>query len=225
MSTESVKIHYFARCRIVTGRQGEEIFLESPVTSAALIEELCRRHPGLQKMFPMTRIAINCEFAGENEWIKPGDEVALIPPVSGGVDDYCRLSNVPIAHDEAVRILPGFCGQNGGLATFSGIVRHHSQGKNVQRLEYEAYAEMALRKMRQICAEAKVKWEVHHIGIVHRVGNLQIGEVAVSIAVFAVHRRPALDACSFVIERLKEDVPIWKCEVSPEGERWWGKGP
>ena len=113
----------------------------------------------------------------------------------------------------------------GGLGTFAGIVRQHSLGKEVEYLEYEAYGPMATRKMAEIAAEASDKWDIEEVSIVHRVGHLDIGDVAVSIAVTAAHRAPALEACRYVIDRLKEDVPIWKREQGVDGETWWGKGP
>ncbi|MFQ5840372.1 MAG: molybdenum cofactor biosynthesis protein MoaE [Candidatus Methylomirabilales bacterium] len=112
----------------------------------------------------------------------------------------------------------------GAVATFVGVVRNHSRGRTVSYLEYEAYAEMAIPKMREIAAESSQKWEIAAVAIVHRVGHLEVGEASVVIAIAAPHRRAALDACAYTIERLKEIVPIWKKEVSPDGSFWVGMG-
>lgn len=112
----------------------------------------------------------------------------------------------------------------GAVATFIGVVREFSRGKQVSYLEYEAYPEMALTKMRQIEEEVRDKWEIGGMAIHHRVGRLGISEVSVVIAVSALHRQQALEACAYAIERLKQIVPIWKREVSPDGSYWVGMG-
>ena len=112
----------------------------------------------------------------------------------------------------------------GAVASFVGVVREFSRGRQISYLEYEAYPEMAIAKMRQIEGEIREKWEIEQIAIHHRVGRLGIGEVSVVIAVSAAHRQPALEACTYAIERLKQIVPIWKKEVSPDGSYWVGMG-
>ncbi len=112
----------------------------------------------------------------------------------------------------------------GAVASFVGVVREFSRGRQISYLEYEAYPEMAIAKMRQIEGEIRQKWEIEQIAIHHRVGRLGIGEASVVIAVAAAHRQPALEACAYAIERLKQIVPIWKKEVSPDGSLWVGMG-
>jgi molybdopterin synthase catalytic subunit len=109
---------------------------------------------------------------------------------------------------------------NGGIVTFLGVVRGFSRGRNVVYLEYEAYREMAIRKMQQVADEVREKWAIDDIAIVHRVGHLEVGERAVAIAVGAPHRKAAFEACAYAIDRLKEIVPIWKKEVWEGGEAW-----
>lgn len=113
---------------------------------------------------------------------------------------------------------------SGAVATFLGVVREQTRGRQVRYLEYEAYREMAILKMREITDEIRRKWKVDDIAMVHRVGRLQIGEASVAIAVSAPHRREALAACAYAIDRLKETVPIWKKEVWTDGEEWVGPG-
>jgi len=112
----------------------------------------------------------------------------------------------------------------GAVVTFTGVVREFSRGKQVLYLEYEAYPEMAIAKMRQIEQEVREKWEIEHLLIHHRMGRVEIGEASVVIAVAAPHRRQALEACAYAIERLKQIVPVWKKEVSPDGSFWIGMG-
>jgi molybdopterin synthase catalytic subunit len=111
---------------------------------------------------------------------------------------------------------------SGAIATFLGVVRAQTRGKQVRYLEYEAYREMAIPKMREIVEEIRRKWEVDDIAMVHRIGHLVIGEASVAIAVSAPHRHQALAACAYAIDRLKETVPIWKKEVWTDGEEWVG---
>jgi molybdopterin synthase catalytic subunit len=111
---------------------------------------------------------------------------------------------------------------SGAIATFLGVVRAQTRGRRVLYLEYDAYREMAIPKMREIADEIRRKWEVDEIAMVHRVGRLEVGEASVAIAVSAPHRHQALSACAFAIDRLKEIVPIWKKEVWTDGEEWVG---
>ena len=113
----------------------------------------------------------------------------------------------------------------GGFVTFSGAVRDHSHGKRVVRLEYEAYVPMAEKKLAEIAAEARATWPGTDVAVVHRIGVLLPGELAVVIAVSAPHRKEAFRACEHVIDRLKQDVPIWKKETAEDGEVWVGLGP
>ena len=111
---------------------------------------------------------------------------------------------------------------SGAIATFLGVVREQTRGRQVLYLEYEAYREMAIPKMREIAIEIRQKWQVDEIAMVHRIGHLEIGEASVAIAVSAPHRHQALAACAYAIDRLKETVPIWKKEVWTDGEEWVG---
>jgi molybdopterin synthase catalytic subunit len=111
---------------------------------------------------------------------------------------------------------------SGAVASFLGVVREQTRGRQVLYLEYEAYREMAIPKMREIADEIRRKWKVDEIAMVHRIGHLEIGEVSVAIAVSAPHRHQALAACAYAIDRLKETVPIWKKEVWIDGEEWVG---
>ena len=221
-----IKIYYFARCRILAGCHEEKLELQLPCSLEDVRQHILDRHPALAEMMQTTRLALNCEFAIGTEEVEAGDEVALIPPVSGGAPSPMFIvSEAPIAADAAVQAMQPIPPTDGGLGTFTGIVRKNSLGKEVEFLVYEAYSEMAIRKMKEITSEARAKWDITKAAIVHRTGRLEIGEVAVSIAVSAPHRAPALEACRYIIERLKEDVPIWKMEQGVDPSSSWGKGP
>jgi MoaE-MoaD fusion protein len=163
--------------------------------------------------------AVNREYAEPERELRDGDEVALIPPVSGGT---FRVTEEPLSLDAAVAEVADE--RAGGIATFTGTVRRHSRGREVLYLEYEAYAEMAEDVMSQLAAELDETHDLCAIAIHHRVGRVEIGEPSVVIAVSAPHRQDALAACREAIDRLKETVPLWKKEVYEGGEEWLGRG-
>jgi molybdopterin synthase catalytic subunit/molybdopterin converting factor small subunit len=163
--------------------------------------------------------AVNREYAEPGRELKDGDEVALIPPVSGGA---FHVTENPLSLEAVVAEVADE--RAGGIATFTGTVRRQSRGREVTHLEYEAYAEMAEDLMAQLAAELQERHELCAVAIHHRVGRLEIGEASVVIAVSAPHRQAALDACREAIDTLKETVPLWKKEVYEGGEEWIGKG-
>jgi len=163
--------------------------------------------------------AVNREYAERDLELRDGDEIALIPPVSGGA---FRVTEEPLSLDAVVAEVVDE--RAGGIATFSGTVRRQSRGREVTRLEYEAYAEMAEDVMARLAAELEQRYELCAIAIHHRVGTLEIGEASVVIAVSAPHRQDAFAACKDAIDGLKETVPLWKKEVYDGGEEWIGRG-
>jgi molybdopterin synthase catalytic subunit len=163
--------------------------------------------------------AVNRSYADHGHELRDGDEVALIPPVSGGAH---RLSEQPLDLLAPVREVETPAA--GAVATFVGTVRATSRGRNVVHLEYEAYPEMAEEMMAALAAELKERYDLCEVAIHHRVGRVEIGEPSVAIAVSAPHRQDALAACKEAIDTLKETIPLWKKEVYEGGEEWLGRG-
>jgi molybdopterin synthase catalytic subunit len=163
--------------------------------------------------------AVNRVYADAGRELSDGDEVALIPPVSGGA---FRVTEQPLSLDAVVDEVTDESA--GAVATFLGTVRRESRGRTVLYLEYEAYAEMAEDVMAQIAADLEQRYDLWAVAIQHRVGRVEIGEASVAIAVSAPHRQDALAACKDAIDTLKQTVPLWKKEVYEGGEEWLGRG-
>jgi MoaE-MoaD fusion protein len=163
--------------------------------------------------------AVNKEYAPADRVLSDGDEVALIPPVSGGA---FLLSDEPLSLDRVVAEVRS--DEAGAIATFSGTTRVHSRGRTVTHLDYEAYEGMAEKVMDEIAEVLLARYELTAIAIHHRIGRVAIGETSVVIAASAPHRQDALAACKEAIDELKERVPLWKKEVYEGGEEWVGRG-
>ncbi len=210
-----VHVRLFAGLRERAGFATRELELADGATCAdvaAAIDELDAIPDGLA-------FAVNRQYAEPGQAVSDGDEVALIPPVSGGA---CRLTEAPVMLDELVRAVASE--RAGAIATFTGTTRVQSRGRTVTYLEYEAYEGMAEAELERIAATLTEKHELCAVAITHRIGRVDIGETSVAIAVSAPHRAAAFAACREAIDTLKETVPLWKKEVYEGGEEWIGRG-
>jgi len=216
----AVTARLFARLRELAGAETEALELPAGATLAGVYALLRERHPSLPKAAGV-RGAINQEFSEWDAPVHDGDEVAFIPPVSGGAAGtgvLFELTDKPLdaRRLEAAVTHPGA----GAICTFTGIVRDNSRGQAVTHLDYEAYAEMAVAQMRKIAEEIAQRWPEARVAFAHRTGRLEIGEPSVVVSVSCPHRAEAIAACKWGIDRLKESVPIWKKEHASDGTFW-----
>jgi molybdopterin converting factor subunit 1 len=209
----------FARLREQAGTDREQMDMAGG-TVADVYRALRERHPALEPNLQLIRPARNESFADWTERVDDGDEVAFIPPVSGGSDGAAlvELTEAPL---DARRLEAAVADPRAGaICTFTGVVRDHSRGEAVTHLEYEAYAGMAERQMRSIAGEIAERWPDARVAMAHRTGTLAIGEASVVVSVSCPHRGEAIAACKWGIDRLKESVPIWKKEFARSGAVW-----
>lgn len=212
----------FAGLRERVGAESIEVEVSHDATVGDLLGRITRDRPELREHLALCRVAVNHDFVSLAHPLADADEIALIPPVSGGQDRFV-LTTEPLCLDDVVRAVdhPGA----GGIATFTGNVRSHSRGHAIEHLEYEAYVPMALKVLRAIGERIENDVEGTRVAIHHRLGRLEVGETAVVIAASAPHRAEAFAACREAIEQLKRDVPIWKRETSQNGASWRDRGP
>ena len=214
-----VNVLFFGITHDLTGCAQEQVELPEGESVAGLRRHYERRFPRLESVGESVLLAVNQEFADSATPLREGDEVAFIPPVSGGSDaDFFRITREPIRASELSAQLRA--ASDGAVVIFEGFVRNHTRERATLFLEYEAYEPMAIRKMELLGEEARQKFAIDGIGIVHRLGRLEIGETSVAIIVTAEHRRAAFAACQYAIDRLKQVVPIWKKEYFADGAVW-----
>ncbi|MGA2267991.1 MAG: molybdenum cofactor biosynthesis protein MoaE [Bryobacteraceae bacterium] len=221
------RVLFFGMLKDVVGRPSEEADFPAGTDLRAVFETYAARYPRLREMAPSIVVARNREFAELSAKIEDGDEVAFLPPVSGGSADpleshedghYFALSRHAIDTRSIVARL--LTGAEGAVVTFEGAVRNHTNGRPVLCLDYECYEPMALKLMARIGREIAGAHQVSRVAIVHRLGRLLIGETSVAVIVTAPHRRAAFEAALEGIDRLKKTVPIWKKEHFVDGEVW-----
>jgi MoaE-MoaD fusion protein len=223
-----VRVLFFGVLKDLLSANGQAMTLPEGATVARLIEQLrgageegTRAHA----VWSALAVAVNCEYATSTAVLKDGDEVALLPPVSGGTNNPASpdgpsiaLTCEPINRDALIASLlqPG----DGGIVIFDGVVRDNSRGRRTLYLDYEAYDEMAIDQMHKLARDAARRFAIDRVGIVHRLGRLQIGESSVVVVVTSAHRAAAFDACRWLIDTLKRTVPVWKKEHFADGAVW-----
>jgi molybdopterin synthase catalytic subunit len=214
-----IKVLFFGVTQDLTGLQEEQTEFPEGANLDGLWGRYAARFPRLNDLSGGLLLAVNQEIADRARTLQNGDEVAFLPPVSGGSSgDYYLLTRSPIPTADLVRQQKA--SEDGAVVVFEGVVRNNSCGRRTLYLEYEAYEPMAIRKMEEIGGEVRRRFEIDHIGMMHRLGRLEIGETSVAIIVTSAHRRAAFGACQFAIDRVKEIVPIWKKEYFEDGSVW-----
>ncbi len=219
------RVRLFARLSELAGTRETEVELGEGVSVGDAYRLLCQRYPELADYSHSLMFAVNAQYVSTEHPLADGDELALIPPVSGGararpgpVEGLFEVTDKPLEPQRLVEHVRR--DESGAVALFYGVVRDNNMGRRVLYLEYDAYPEMAGRVMEQIAREAMERWPLTDVAMQHRTGRLEIGETSMLIAVSAPHRREAFEACHALVDRFKEVVPIWKKEVFEGGEVW-----
>jgi MoaE-MoaD fusion protein len=221
-----VRVQAYGVLKDALGPSASSWALEEGATVRDLVAQLGERFSA--SLFRGIAVSVNAEYAEASQVLRQNDEVALLPPVSGGAaqpedvvtaegESVC-LTREPIAAERL--IADAKRGEDGAVVVFDGIVRNHSRGRSTLYLDYEAYEEMARKQMNQLVQEARERFRVRHITIVHRLGRLEVGETSVLIVVASAHRAQAFEACRWLIDTLKKTVPIWKKETFSDGAVW-----
>lgn len=222
-----VRVLFFGMLRDLVGRPSEDSDIPAGADLRAVFEQYAARFPRLRDLAPSIVVARNHEFANLTTRVEDGDEVAFLPPVSGGAcepleiverGNYFALTRHAIdSHAVGTRILTG---GDGAVVTFEGVVRNNTKGRPTLYLDYDCYEPMALKMLARIGGEIADAYDITHVAMVHRLGRMLIGEASVVVMVTAPHRRAAFEAALEGINRLKKLVPIWKKERFVDGELW-----
>ena len=216
------------------GASATTVELPDGATVAVLLERLRGALPAgaAAGVLGSIAVSVNAEYAQAAHILHDGDEVGLLPPVSGGatrtanaLEESSSDANVSVALtrdriDAEKMVAAAKSGEDGAVVVFDGIVRNHTRGRRTLHLDYEAYEEMALRQMRELGLKAQERFGVRQVTMVHRLGRLEIGETSVLIVVASAHRSAAFEACRWLIDTLKQTVPIWKKETFADGAVW-----
>lgn len=219
-----INVRLFAAMADAAGARELELEMPDGATGQDLLDVLSERFPKVAALAPSLKLAVNQEYVPWEYTLTPDDEIALIPPVSGGASPdfqpFVEVTTAPLSADwYQQKVLAPTCG---AVALFVGVVREFTGDKRTLSLKYEAYGEMAEREMTKIAREMQERWPGARVAIGHRIGELAIGEASVIVAVATPHRAAAFEAARFGIDTIKERVPIWKKEVWDDGESWVG---
>jgi MoaE-MoaD fusion protein len=221
-----VKVLFFGMLKDIVGRSEEQLTVSGPTRLGGIFDHYADQFPRLRDLSASIVLARNQEFSDASSEVSEGDEIAFLPPVSGGAwiaeiekdGHFFALTRDPIdTHALTASLLRG---EDGAVVNFQGVVRNNTKGRPTRFLDYECYEPMALRKMAEIGLEIATEHAIGRLGMVHRLGRMQIGEISVAIIVTSPHRRAAFDAALEGISRLKRLVPIWKKEYFEDGEVW-----
>ncbi len=221
-----IRLRFFASLRDRLGHSESVCEVPEGSTIATVLAVLKEKHPELVAVETSLAFAVEYEYVDKTHVLKEDDELAFIPPVSGGVGTLpdstvlCKLTADVIQLEELTEFVTD--PSAGAIATFVGMTRDNNEGREVVRLEYECYPEMAEKEMKTIGQAIIARWPVKKVALVHRLGKVKIGEASVAIAVSSSHRHASFVGCRYAIDTLKETVPIWKKELYKGGELWIG---
>ncbi len=216
--TMQVRVLFFGMLKDMAGRASDAINLPDGATLADLLAQYRTTMPKLEQYLPSLAFAVNQEFCRPEVRLREGDEVGLLPPVSGGSHDRVRIVHDPI--DVAALVAEMKQAADGAVLMFEGTVRDNSHGRRTLYLDYVAYEAMALKQMRALIEEAVSRFDIRDAAIVHRVGHIEVGQTSVAIVVASAHRALAYEASRWLIDTLKKKVPIWKKEYFADGAVW-----
>jgi len=215
-----VTVRFFALHRDIVGASQITREVEDGTTLGQLWAQLCAQYPALTPSTRSLLFARNQEYADQSTALHNGDEVAFIPPVSGGETVEAFVVTEQPLNEAPLRTLIQTT-QDGAVVVFSGVARDNFGGRSTAHLEYEAYPEMAVPVLRQLGAEAQERFAIGRVAVHHRIGKLEIGETAVIVAVTAPHRQAAFEAAAYIMDRIKQVAPIWKREHWADGDAEW----
>jgi molybdopterin synthase catalytic subunit/molybdopterin converting factor small subunit len=218
-----VRVLLFGVLKDLAGRSSEDLTLPEDATAAAVLAHYEQKIGKLTKWVSSIAISVNQEYSSADARLRPGDEVGLLPPVSGGLAGLTAPGKVLITFekiDTAAVLEQLKHPEDGAAVIFEGVVRNHTRNRRTQFLEYEAYEPMALKQLESLAEQARSQFQIRDVSIVHRLGRLEIGETSVLIVVVSPHRAAAFEACRWVIDTLKKTVPIWKKEHFADGAVW-----
>jgi len=216
-----IRVLFFGILKDVMGRSSENLELPEGARVETVSAHYGRLAPRLESLLPSVAFSVNREYAAADHALRNGDEVALLPPVSGGSggeSPTARIVREPISTQ--AELARARHPEDGAAVVFEGVVRNHTRGRRTLFLEYEAYEEMAVQQMEDLTAQARSRFAIRAATLVHRLGRLEIGEISVLIVVASAHRGPAFEACRWIIDTLKKTVPIWKKEHFEDGAVW-----
>ena len=216
-----VRVLFFGVLKEMTGRASEGVELAEGATLSDLLDRYEREVPKLSQYRGSIALSVNQEYAATSRPLKNGDEIGLLPPVSGGAEaEAARVAMVRTTIDVAALSESIRRQEDGAVAVFEGVVRNQTRGRRTLYLDYEAYEAMAVKQLRELADQALEKFPIRDLAIVHRLGRLELGETSVAIVVASAHRGAAFDACRWIIDTLKKTVPIWKKEYFEDGAVW-----
>jgi len=217
-----VSIRLFAGLRDVLGQHNVTLDLPERATVAAMYDRLSKQYPALTPHLETLVCAVEDEYVPACHTLREGDNVALIPPVSGGSDGPFRVTSDPL--DPAELLAAVRQDESGAVVLFHGVARNHSEGRRVIALEYEAHASLAEKKLLEVAAEVRAQFPIAAIAALHRTGRLAIGETSLLVAVSSPHRKEAFEASLYAVDRIKQIVPVWKKEIWEDGTGEWVAG-